>query len=99
MGCHSVLHATKLDSHANMAVAGSDCTVIATSGRHATVTPFSSNLPTMYVVEIGDVAIAYDDPIFSSNVPVSDEECIADSNNGSQFDNTVLDTVGWSPSR
>jgi hypothetical protein len=63
MGCHSVLHATELDSHANMAVARSDCTVTATSGHHATVTPFSSNLPTMDMVEIGDVAIAYDDPI------------------------------------
>ncbi len=63
MGCHSGLHATKLDSHANMAAAGSDCTVIATSGCHATVTPFSSNLPTMNMVEIGDVALAYDDPI------------------------------------
>jgi hypothetical protein len=46
-----------------MAVAGFDRTVIATSGRYATVTPFSSNLPTMDMVEIGDVAIAYDDPI------------------------------------
>ncbi len=63
MGSHSGLHATKLDSHANMAVAGSDCTVIATSGCHATVTPFSSNLPTMDMVEIGDVTIAYNDPI------------------------------------
>ena len=63
MGSYSGLHATELDSHANMAVAGSDCTVIATSGRHATVTPFSSNLPSMDMVEIGDVAIAYDDPI------------------------------------
>ena len=57
MGSHSGLHATELDSHANMAVAGSDCTVIATSGRHATVTPFSSNLPTMDMVEIGDVVL------------------------------------------
>ncbi len=39
------------------------CTVIATSGRYAMVTPFSSNLPTMDMVEIGDVAIVYDDPI------------------------------------
>jgi hypothetical protein len=51
MGSHNSLHATELDSHANMAVAGSDCTVIAPSGCHATVTPFSSNLPTMDMVE------------------------------------------------
>jgi hypothetical protein len=63
MGSYSGLHATKLDSHANMAVAGSDCTVIARSGHHATITPFSSNLPTMDMVEIGDLAIAYNDPI------------------------------------
>jgi hypothetical protein len=63
MGSYSGLHATKLDSHANMAVAGSDCTVIATSGCHATVTPFSSNLPMMNMVEIDDVAIAYNDTI------------------------------------
>jgi hypothetical protein len=41
-----------------MVVAGFDCTVIATNGPYATVTPFSSNLPTMDMVEIGDVAIA-----------------------------------------
>jgi hypothetical protein len=63
MGSCSGLHATKLDSHANMAVAGSDCTVIAKSGCHATVTPFSSNLPTMDIIKIGDIAIAYDDPV------------------------------------
>jgi hypothetical protein len=63
MGSYSGLHATKLDSHANMAAAGFDCTVIATSGRHATATPLSSNLPSMDMVEIGDVAIVYDDPI------------------------------------
>ena len=63
MGSYNGLQVTELDSHANMAVAGYDCTVIATSGRYATVTPFSSNLPTMDMVEIGDVALAYDDPI------------------------------------
>jgi hypothetical protein len=31
----------------------------ATSGRHATVVPFSSDLPMMDMVEIGDVALAY----------------------------------------
>jgi hypothetical protein len=70
MGTHSGLHATKLDSHANMAVAGSDCTVIARSGRHATVIPFSQNLPTMEMVEIGDIAIAYDDPISLQTYPL-----------------------------
>ena len=62
LGAYSGRGATELDSHANMAVAGYDCTIIATSGRYATVTPFSSNLPTMDMVEIGDVVIAYDDP-------------------------------------
>ncbi len=62
MGSYSGLHANELDSHANMAVAGSDCPVITTSGHHATVTPFSFNIPTIDMVEIGDVAIAYNDP-------------------------------------
>ena len=53
---------TELDSHANMAVAGRDCTIIAKSGHYATVTPFSSDLPVMERVEIGDVAIAYNNP-------------------------------------
>ena len=52
---------TELDSHANMAVAGQDCTIIAMSGHHANVTPFSSDLPVMEKVEIGDVAVAYND--------------------------------------
>jgi hypothetical protein len=63
LGAYSGQGATELDSHANMVVAGFDCTVIATSGCYATVTPFSSNLRTMDMVEIGDVAIAYNDPI------------------------------------
>ncbi len=63
MGSYSGFHATKLDSHVNMAVAGSDGTLIARIGCHATVTPFSSNLPTMDMIKIGDVAIAYNDPI------------------------------------
>jgi hypothetical protein len=63
MGSDASLGATELDSHANMAVAGSNCTIIATSGRYAHITPFSSNLLTMEMVEIGDAAIAYDDPI------------------------------------
>ncbi len=63
MGSDTSHGATKLDSHANIAVAGSNYTIIATSGRYANITPFSSNLPTMDMVEIGDAAIAYGDPI------------------------------------
>jgi hypothetical protein len=48
---------TELDSHANMAVSGSNCTIIQRSGHYANVTPFSSELPTMEKVEIGDVAL------------------------------------------
>ena len=62
VGSYGCLSVTELDSHANMAVAGGDCTIIACSGRFATVTPFSSELPTLDKVEIGDVAFAYDDP-------------------------------------
>ena len=54
--------ATELDSHANMAVAGANVSIISKSGLVATVTPFSDDLPPMDDVEIGDVAIAYDDP-------------------------------------
>ena len=54
---------TELDSHANMPVAGCGTTVISSTGRHATVTPFSGTLPSMDKVEIVDVAMAYDDPI------------------------------------
>jgi hypothetical protein len=63
MGSDASLGATELDSHANMAVAGSNCMIIATSRHYANITPFSSNLPTMDMVEMGDAAIAYDDPI------------------------------------
>ena len=62
VGSYGCLSVTELDSHANMAVAGGDCTIIARSGRFATVTPFSSDLPSLDRVEIGDVAFAYDDP-------------------------------------
>ena len=65
VGSYGCLSVTELDSHANMAVAGKDCTIIARSGHYATVTPFSSDLPVMEQVEIGDVAIAYDDPYTS----------------------------------
>ncbi len=63
MGSYAALGAKELDSHANMAVAGSNCRIIATSGCYANFTPFSLNLPTMDMVEIGDAVIAYDDPI------------------------------------
>jgi len=46
--------ATELDSHANMAVADCDYTVIARSGSFAKVTLFHNDLPVMEMVEIGD---------------------------------------------
>ena len=61
-GNYSGQSATELDSHANMAVAGANVSIISKSGLVATVTPFSDDLPPMDDVEIGDVAIAYDDP-------------------------------------
>ena len=63
IGLYGDLSVTELDSHANMAVAGSGCTIIARSGQYANVTPFSADLPVLERIEIGDVAIAYDDPI------------------------------------
>ena len=63
MGMYSGLSATKLDSHANMAVAGNETTIIAHSGAFSNVTPFSKDLPAMDMVEIGDAAMCFDDPI------------------------------------
>ena len=62
MGDYGGQTAMELDSHANMAVAGANVLVISKSGLMATVTPFSADLPPMDDVEIGDVAMAYDDP-------------------------------------
>ena len=62
MGDYSGQSATELDSHANMAVAGANVSIISKSGLVATVTPFLPDLPAMEDVEIGDVAMAYDDP-------------------------------------
>ncbi len=58
MGAYSCLLATELDSHANMAVAGADCTIIAKSGHYADVTPFLEDLPMMKMVEIVDAMMA-----------------------------------------
>ncbi len=63
MRAYSGLLATELNSHANMAVAGADCTIIAKSGNYADVTPFSEDLPVMKMVEIVHAMMAYDDPI------------------------------------
>ena len=64
MGMYSGLSATKLDSHANnMAVARTEMTIIAHSGTFAILTPFSKDLPAMDMVEIGDPAMCFDDPI------------------------------------
>jgi hypothetical protein len=62
MGNSYHVSATELDSHASMAVAGKNATLIARTGRHANVTPFSADLPQMNMVDIVDIAIAYDDP-------------------------------------
>ncbi len=63
MGAYSGLLATELDSHANMAVAGADCTIIVKSGNYADVTPFLEDLLVMKLVEMVDAMMAYDDPI------------------------------------
>jgi hypothetical protein len=63
IGLYGNLSVTELDSHANMAVAGKGCTIIDKSGQYGNVTPFPADLPVLERVEIGDVAIAYDDPI------------------------------------
>jgi hypothetical protein len=63
MDDYSGHQATELDSHANMAVASCDCTVIARSGCFANITPFHKDIPAMEIVEIGDAMVAYDDPI------------------------------------
>jgi hypothetical protein len=63
IGLYGDLSFTELDSHANMAVAGKGCTIIAKSGHYVNVSPFSADLSEMEKVEIVDVAIAYDNPI------------------------------------
>jgi hypothetical protein len=60
IGLYGNLSVTELDSHANMAVAGKGCAIIAKRSQYANVTPFSAELPEMEKVEIGDVAIAYE---------------------------------------
>ena len=62
VGLYENQSVTELNSHANMAVAGRDCTIIAKSGHHANVTPFSGDLPVIEKVQFGDVAVAYDNP-------------------------------------
>ena len=47
IGLYGNLSVTELDSHANMAVAGKICTIIAKSGQYVTVTLFSADLPEM----------------------------------------------------
>jgi len=62
VGLYGSQSVTELDCHANIAVAGQDCTIIAKSGQFANVTPFYADLPVMERVEIGDVAVAYNNP-------------------------------------
>jgi hypothetical protein len=61
MRAYSGLLATEFNSHANMAVAGADCTIIAKSGNYADITLV--DLPVMKMVEIVDAMMAYDAPI------------------------------------
>ena len=63
MGMDSGLSTTELDSHANMAVAGNETTIIACSGAFANITPFSKDLPAMDMVKIGDAEMCFDNPI------------------------------------
>ncbi len=63
LGGYDGQSATELDSHANMAVAGNGVLVISKSGMSATVTPFLLDIAPIEDVEIGDVAMAYNDPI------------------------------------
>ncbi len=63
LGGYDGQSATELDSHVNLAVVGNGVLVISKSGMSATVTPFLLDIPPMEDVEIGDVAMAYDDPI------------------------------------
>jgi hypothetical protein len=63
MGAYSGLLTTELDSHAIIAVAGTDCTIIAKSVNYADFTPLSEDLPVMKMVKIVDAMMAYYDPI------------------------------------
>ena len=45
IGLYGNLSVTELDSHANMAVDGKNCTIIAKKGQYANVTPFYADLP------------------------------------------------------
>ena len=47
IGLYGDLSVTAIDSHANMDVAGKNCTIIAKSGNYANVTPFTADLPVM----------------------------------------------------
>ena len=49
---------TDLDSHANMAVVGSQCAIISRTGLHENVAAYSPDLPCK-IIEIVNVAIAY----------------------------------------
>lgn len=91
MGDYGGQSATELDSHANMAVAGANVSIISKSGLIATVTPFSPDLPAMDDVEIGDVAMVWEDPRTGTPyiLVICNEELIVDSDDGSQLDSTL----------
>jgi len=47
---------TELDSHANMAVVGSNCIIVHNTGKSAQVSPFTSDLGVLQNVPIVDAA-------------------------------------------
>lgn len=57
---------TELDSHANVVVAGNNCTILQNSGRTTQVSPFTPEYDDLTEVPIVDVAIAYDCPYQST---------------------------------
>ena len=53
---------TEMDSHANMAVVGSNATKIQDTGRYADVNAFATDVDQMKMFPIKDMEIAYDCP-------------------------------------
>ncbi len=74
-----------------MAVAGNETTILAPGGTFANVTPFLKDLPAMDMVEIGDAAMCFDDPIFGNIYPRDEVDPL----NGTQLDPSVPHLGSW----